>query len=91
MLAAVLTVQFGVHCGAADPIRQDDCWADQGVGLLGLGVLWFIGNIVYGIIWWLTRIVRHCPGCGYGVTRTETFCTQCHEDFVNSFLRSGRC
>jgi hypothetical protein len=63
--------------------------AGTGIGIGLLFFLWFMGFVVLGIIWFMTRPRRRdCPVCGEGVKRGATVCKSCGHDFARALVTS---
>lgn len=58
-------------------ISASDAGTSIGVGLLIF--LWFLGFVVLGLIWMMTR-PRRCARCGERMRKRETACGQCGFD-----------
>jgi len=73
-------------CGSLD---QSTCQAATNVGT-GIGVtllffLWFIGFIVFSLIWLMSRPDRRlCPVCGEQVKKGLTVCPKCGYNFATA-------
>ena len=73
-------------CDPTDP-NFEACRLGEDVGT-GIGVallffIWFIGFIIFAIIWFMTRPRhRQCPRCGNDVKRGQTACKKCGYDFA---------
>jgi len=53
-----------------------------GIGVTLLIVLWALGDIIFGVLWLVTRPrTRDCPVCGNSVRRGSTRCGVCGYDF----------
>lgn len=65
------------------------CQAGTAVGA-GLGVtliviIWFIGFVVLGLVWLMSRPSRRqCPRCGNDVKKGLTVCRSCGYDFAQA-------
>jgi hypothetical protein len=71
-------------CGSLD---QATCNAARnvgaGIGVTALFILWFIGFVVFSLIWLMSRPHRRqCPSCGHDVKRGLTTCQGCGHSFV---------
>jgi hypothetical protein len=64
-------------------VNASDAGTSIGVGLVIF--LWFLGFVVIGLIWLMTR-PRHrlCPQCGHDVKKGWTECKNCGHDFALS-------
>jgi hypothetical protein len=53
-----------------------------GIGLFLIGLIWFVGFMITGIIWLISRPHRRlCPTCGRSVKSGEVVCKRCGFDF----------
>lgn len=53
-----------------------------GVALFVIGLIWFVGFLVTGLIWLMSRPKRRlCPVCGRSVKSGEVVCKRCGFDF----------
>lgn len=53
-----------------------------GIGLFLIGLIWFVGFLVTGLIWLMSRPKRRlCPVCGRSVKEGEMVCRRCGHDF----------
>ena len=56
--------------------------AGTGIGIGLVFFLWFMGFVVLGLIWFMTRPKRRdCPACGESVKKGLTVCRHCGFDF----------
>jgi hypothetical protein len=54
-----------------------------GIGVLLILFLWFIGFMVLGLIWIMSRPVRRlCPTCGAAVSRGQSRCESCGYNYA---------
>jgi hypothetical protein len=52
-------------------------------------ILWFIGFVVLGLVWLMTRPRhRQCPRCGNDVKKGLTVCGSCSYDFAQALTQS---
>lgn len=59
-----------------------------GIGVTLIFFLWFIGFVVLGLIWLMTRPRhRQCPACGEDVKKGRTACPKCGHDFAAAAVR----
>jgi ribosomal protein S27AE len=90
----LIWVVAAIAGGASDSVdcdttvlTQADCDTAADVGT-GIGValiffLWFLGFMVLGLIWLMTRPRhRQCPACGEDVKKGRTTCPKCGHDFL---------
>jgi hypothetical protein len=62
-------------------ISASDAGTSIGVGLIIF--LWFLGFVVLGLVWLMTRRQgRICPVCGEDVRKGATMCKSCGHDFA---------
>jgi hypothetical protein len=71
-------------CGSLD---QQTCNAARsvgtGIGVTILIVIWFIGFVIFSLIWLMSRPHRRqCPACGNEVKRGLTTCPTCGHSFI---------
>jgi hypothetical protein len=53
-----------------------------GLGLALIGLVWFVGFLITGAIWLMSRPQRRlCPTCGLSVKSGEVVCKRCGFDF----------
>jgi len=74
-------------CEASTYLSKQDCIAASDAGTtIGVGLiifLWFLGFVVLGLVWFMTRRRdRMCPVCGEDVKRGATVCKSCGHDFA---------
>lgn len=74
---------------SADCLPGDDlCEGANDLGTaIGVGfvmVLWFVGFVILGLLWIMTRSRRRaCPVCGHAVKNGIVVCASCGHDFRN--------
>jgi hypothetical protein len=99
VLIIFTVIMFAWVIGGATSAQDDDCDAeptaelrqlcedatDVGTGI-GVGLiffLWFLGFVVLGLIWFMTRPKgRDCPACGETVKKGRTTCPKCGFDLA---------
>ncbi len=53
-----------------------------GIGLFLIGLVWFVGFLITGLMWLMSRPKRRlCPVCGRSVKDGEVICKRCGHDF----------
>jgi hypothetical protein len=66
---ALTTCQAGTAIGA-------------GIGVTFIGMIWFVGFIVFSLVWLMSRpSKRQCPRCGNDVKKGLTVCPSCQFEF----------
>jgi hypothetical protein len=59
--------------------------AGTAIGVALIFFLWFVGFVVLGLIWLMTRPKRRlCPACGTEAKRGVTVCSGCSFDFARA-------
>ena len=88
MLLWALTRVGGIECVEYAPgtVERDACELRKdvraGIGLFAVGVVWFGGTLVLGVMWLVTRPrKRQCPRCATGVKAGLTACPGCGYEF----------
>jgi hypothetical protein len=71
-------------------LTQEQCEAaaevGTGLGLVGVFFIGFIGFIILGLIWIMSRPKRRtCPVCGEDVKKGRTTCPKCGHDFAAGY------
>jgi rubredoxin len=83
---AIAAASSGSSCDKSDPDYESCKLAEDigtGIGITLIFVLWFIGFIVLGLIWLMSRPKhRQCPRCGHDVKKGLTVCKNCGYDFA---------
>lgn len=70
-------------CPPGDQVCIDASDVGTGIGVALIFVLWFIGFLVLGLIWLMSRPKhRTCPRCGHDVKKGLTACKNCGYDFA---------
>jgi hypothetical protein len=70
--------------------KEAGCEAGTAIGVGLLIFLWFIGFVVLGLIWLMTRPRgRDCPVCGELVKKGQTTCPKCGHDFAAAATTPG--
>ncbi len=69
--------------GAYQGAKTAGCQAGAGIAAGLIIVIWFLGYIPLGLIWFMSRSRRRqCPACGESVKRGRTACPACGHDFA---------
>jgi hypothetical protein len=79
-------------CGQyADEASKSGCEAGTGIGVAALVFLWFLGFVVLGLVWFMTRPKdrRICPACGFAAKKGQTACANCGYDFAAAAAPGG--
>lgn len=62
--------------------------AGTGIGIGLVFFLWFMGFVILGFIWFMTRPKRRdCPVCGESVKKGRTVCSHCGYDFKQALTQ----
>jgi hypothetical protein len=65
--------------------------AGTAIGATLVFILWFLGFVVLGLVWLMSRPKRRtCPHCGTDVKKGRTTCPSCAYDFVTRQAGIGR-
>jgi hypothetical protein len=91
MIGGAATANNAKHCATDSAVvsgilTQHQCTEASNAGTgIGVGLvffLWFLGFVVLGLVWFMTRRKgRVCPVCGDDVKRGFTACKACGHDF----------
>ena len=76
-------------CPPGDELCIEASDVGTGIGAALIFVLWFIGFVVLGLIWLMSRPRhRQCPRCGHDVKKGRTACNNCGYDFAAALPQS---
>ena len=65
--------------------------AGTAIGAALIFILWFLGFVVLGLVWLMSRPRRRtCPHCGNDVKKGLTACKNCGYDFVAGHSQAAR-
>jgi hypothetical protein len=89
MLIWVISGIASVGGGSCNGLDQATCNAAKdiggGIGVALLIVLWFIGFVVLGLVWLMSKPKnRQCPRCGHDVKKGLMICKSCNFDFAQA-------
>jgi rubredoxin len=91
MLIWLIAGVGGTDCSAHGQFanaKESGCEAGAGIAAVGIIVIWFLGYIPLGIIWFASRpSKRVCPACGENVKKGQTTCPSCGHDFAAAATR----
>ena len=95
MIAGGSSAQDANDCDAERTAQMRQLCEDAtdvgtGIGVAALFFLWFLGFVVLGLIWFMTRPKgRDCPACGELVKRGHFECPNCGHDFRTAAQGGG--
>ena len=73
------------HASQFLSVKDCETASDAGtaIGATLVFILWFLGFVVLGLVWLMSRPKRRtCPHCGTDVKKGRTTCPSCAYDFV---------